>query len=175
VAIAVSCLGLASIALAAQQVVGKVVDDRGAPRSGVQVRFEPGGKNATTNRDGVFKIGDLKDGDYSASIQAGSGAPQSFDVKVESGRLRPETLTLKSAEESVRGTVADRDGKALTGLEVTFAGPKNATVWTDSAGSFDFTGPPGDYEVTIEVEGKAHKSRVKIADGRLQPDTFTIE
>jgi hypothetical protein len=75
----------------------------------------------------------------------------------------------------VTGKVVDRDGKAVDRVQVAFAGPKKETVWTDARGAFAFTGPPGDYVVTVKAGDTNHEFRVKIADHHLTPSTLVID
>jgi Carboxypeptidase regulatory-like domain len=171
--VGVACLALATAALAAQQVRGRVTDNGGTPRAGAQVRFEPSGKSATTDQDGVFKIDDLADGRYAVTVQ--SRGEQLFDVTIRSGHLSPETLKLqKPAEQRVSGRVVDRDGKGLEGLRVSISARQGETVLTDSEGRFFLTTLPGTYQITVNDDGKTQNFGVTVADGRMTPSEFTF-
>lgn len=172
--IATAWLSLAGVATAGQ-VSGKVTDENGAARSGAQVRFEPGGKNATTRQDGTFNIDGLTDGRYTVTVQSEGRSPQSFDVTVRAGHLSPSTLKLqRPAGQRVSGRVVDRDGKGLVGLKVNISARQNETVLTDSDGRFFLTALPGAYEITVSGDGKTQNFDVTVADGRLTPTEFTF-
>jgi Carboxypeptidase regulatory-like domain len=169
-----TCLALATAALAAQKVSGRVTNDGGTPRAAAQVRFEPGGKIATTNPDGAFTINDLPDGRYTVTVQS-EGASQSFDATVKGGHLSPETLKLqKPAEQRVSGRVVDRDRKGLEGLKVSIAARQGEPVLTDSEGRFFLTILPGTYKITVTADGKTQKFDVTVADGRMTPSELTF-
>ena len=169
-----ACLALATAALAAQKVSGRVTNDGGTPRAAAQVRFEPGGKIATTNPD-AFTINDLPDGRYTVTVQS-EGASQSFDGTVKAGHLSPETLKLRRpAEQRVTGKVVDRDGKGLEGLKVSIAARQGEPVLTDSEGRFFLTILPGAYKITVTADGKTQKNfDVTVADGRMTPSQLTF-
>jgi Carboxypeptidase regulatory-like domain len=170
----VACLALATAVSAAVKVSGRVTNDDGTPRAGAQVRFEPGGKTATTNPDGAFTIDDLPDGRYTATVQS-EGAPQSFDATVKGGHLSPETLKLKKpAEQRVSGRVVDRDGKGLEGLKVSIAARQGEPVLTDSEGRFFLMILPGTYKITVTADGKTQNFDVIVAEGRMTPNELTF-
>lgn len=75
----------------------------------------------------------------------------------------------------VTGNVVDRDGKAADRVQVEFDGPKRETVWTDSRGEFSFTGPPGDYLVTVKTGESQQQFEVRIEDNRLIPSTLELD
>jgi Carboxypeptidase regulatory-like domain len=81
----------------------------------------------------------------------------------------------KPSDQRVRGKVVDRDGKAVDKAEVKFDGPKKGKVWTNSAGEFSFTGPPGDYVITVKAGDRHQDFKVKIADNQLEPSTLILE
>jgi carboxypeptidase family protein len=81
----------------------------------------------------------------------------------------------KRAEHKVTGRVVDRDGTAVSKAEVRFAGPKKGRVWTDAAGEFSFTGPAGDYTITVKAGERQQEFTAKIADNMLDPSTLIIE
>ena len=89
---------------------------------------------------------------------------------------RQETKKEKPADQRVSGTVVDRDGTAIDQAEVSFDGPKKATVLTDAAGNFSFTGPPGDYAITVRAGERSQRFDRKIEGGKLKPkSTLVIE
>jgi len=86
---------------------------------------------------------------------------------------KPEEPKPKASD--VKGRVMNGDGEGLPGSKVTVVGPRNDTVWTDSQGSFHFTGPPGDYSLTVEASEGTRHFAAKIVKGKLAPDVFTIK
>jgi hypothetical protein len=89
---------------------------------------------------------------------------------------RQETKKEEPADQRVSGTVVDRDGTAIEQAEVSFDGPKKATVLTDAAGHFTFTGPPGDYAITVRAGERSHRFDRTIEAGELKPSgTLVIE
>jgi Carboxypeptidase regulatory-like domain len=160
----------------AQSVKGNVVDQDGVPQARVVIRFDPGAKSATTDAEGFFNVDDLKDGAYTAVVQIG-GSSQSFPVRVGGGRLDPEIIRIKAQarEQSVRGKVEDGDGRGVPKATVSLAGPKRGTVVTNAEGFFFFSGPAGDYEVSVGVGEKSKKYPATIDRNRLRPETFTID
>lgn len=87
-----------------------------------------------------------------------------------------ESKKAKPADQRVSGTVVDRDGKAVDRAEVHFAGPKTATVLTDGRGHFSFSGPPGDYTITVRSGERSQSFDRTIKDDQLKPDgTLVIE
>lgn len=87
-----------------------------------------------------------------------------------------ESKKAKPADQRVTGTVVDRDGKAVDRAEVHFAGPKTATVLTDGRGRFSFSGPPGDYTITVRSGERSQSFDRTIKDDQLKPDgTLVIE
>jgi Carboxypeptidase regulatory-like domain len=155
----------------AQEVTGAVVDDRKMPLSSAEVRFDPGSKSDTTDANGAFSISDLADGDYSVTIRVGDSPAQTVQgVKVRSGRLDPNPLTIKSAPPAVAvtapGRVVDREGIALNQVKVVFGA--NLEFWTKEDGTFTFEGAAGEYKVTID--GTEQKTPAQVESGRLRPD-----
>jgi hypothetical protein len=83
----------------------------------------------------------------------------------------------KRPDQRVTGKVLDADGKAVERAEVRFEGPNNkvAAVWTNSEGAFSFTGPAGNYVVTVKAGERRKVFNVKIEDNRLIPSTLVID
>ena len=82
----------------------------------------------------------------------------------------------KPADQTVTGSVADRDGKPIERAQVIFDGPKKATLLTDAGGHFTFTGPPGDYAITVRAGSRSASFTRKVEGNQLKPTaTLTIE
>ena len=82
----------------------------------------------------------------------------------------------KPADQTVTGSVADRDGKPIERAQVIFAGPKQATLLTDAGGHFTFTGPPGEYAITVRAGNRSAGFSRKVEGSQLKPTaTLTIE
>jgi hypothetical protein len=83
----------------------------------------------------------------------------------------------KGEDQRVTGKVLDRDGKAVVKAEVRVAGKKKKdTVWTDERGEFSFSGPAGDYNITVKAGEREESFNRKIEDNQLKPDsTLVIE
>jgi hypothetical protein len=82
----------------------------------------------------------------------------------------------KPADQTVTGSVADRDGKPIERAQVIFDGPKKATLLTDAGGHFTFTGPPGDYGITVRAGSRSAGFTRKVEGNQLKPTaTLTIE
>jgi hypothetical protein len=123
---------------------------------------------------------------YRAPMLAQSGTPtpqtagaQPSDQTGTAGTAqeepRPPREPAKSRDQRVSGKVLDRDGKAIDRAEVSFAGPKKNKVFTDARGEFTFTGPPGDYAVTVKAGSRRQDFRVQIDDNQLKPSTLIID
>ena len=69
----------------------------------------------------------------------------------------------------VSGHVMDRDDKVVDKAEVSFSGAKKGKVWTNTKGEFSFSGPPGDYVVTVTAGERHQNFNVKIEDNQLKP------
>jgi Carboxypeptidase regulatory-like domain len=85
-----------------------------------------------------------------------------------------ETKKEKPADQRVSGTVVDRGGTAVNRAEVTFRGPKQGAVLTNSNGHFTFTGPPGDYTITVRAGERSQSFDRKIENNQLKPDSTLV-
>lgn len=81
----------------------------------------------------------------------------------------------KHASQRVTGKLVDCDGKAVDKAEIRFEGPKKDKVWSDAHGAFTFTGPPGDYTVSVKAGERHQDFKVKIEENQLKPATLVIE
>jgi hypothetical protein len=110
---------------------------------------------------------------------AGSEAPRTSAAPQTNAAPHPPETKVQDAkakaEQRVSGDVVDRDGKAVEDAEVAFAGPKKHSVRTGAGGAFSFTGPPGNYVVTVHA-GKRTQTfdDMKIEDGQLKPRTRLV-
>lgn len=77
-------------------------------------------------------------------------------------------------EVRVVGKVIDRDEKVVDRAEVSFSGPKKGKVWTDTKGAFSFSGPPGDYVVTVTAGERHQDFNVTIEGNLLKPSTLKM-
>jgi hypothetical protein len=85
------------------------------------------------------------------------------------------SLESKGADQRVTGKVLDRDGKAVDKAEVRVAGTKKKdTVWTDAQGEFSFSGPAGDYVITVKAGTREKSFNTKIEDNQLKPDSTLV-
>jgi hypothetical protein len=80
----------------------------------------------------------------------------------------------KRRDQHVTGKVLDRDGKAVDRAEVRFEGPKKDKVFTDSRGEFSFSGPAGEYAVTVKAGNRRGDFAVQIEDNELKPSSTLI-
>jgi hypothetical protein len=81
----------------------------------------------------------------------------------------------KRADQRVTGKVLDRDGKAVVKAEVRVDGEKKKSkVWTDARGEFSFSGPAGDYTITVKAGGREKSFSRKIEDNQLKPDATLV-
>ena len=174
VAVSIVLASVLAPALYAQQVTGRVVDSSDTAQLGAQVVFSPGDKTATTGANGTFTVNDLADGTYKVSIRVGSNPVQVLAAAVEGGRLKPDVLRIERPEQSVRGTVNNRDGTALAGVTVIIDGPKDGKVSTDGDGVFRFSGPAGQYKLTVTSGNRTQDFTVRIDNNRLTPDVLTV-
>jgi len=177
-AICTFLLGLSSLAAAIciQQVAGRVVDEKDAPISGAQVQFEPGGKSASTDKTGALSVSELADGRYQATIRV-SNRSRTIPVTVENGRLNPSTLRLtppaSAPDQVATARVVDKDGAGVADAKVTFG--SRLFFLTRGDGRFEFRGPAGEYDVTIEVGGKTVRTKATVAGNKVQPDVLRID
>jgi hypothetical protein len=104
-----------------------------------------------------------------AVAQAPDQAPPAQDEP------RPPQEPAKRRDQRVTGKVVDRDGKSIEHAEVSFGGPKKNKVFTDGRGEFSFTGPAGEYTVTVKAGSRRQGFTVKIDDNKLDPSTLIIE
>jgi hypothetical protein len=109
-----------------------------------------------------------------AAAPAGARSPCAADAAPH--RSQDEQKKETPADQRVSGTVVDRDGEAVEGAEVQFEGPKRATVHTNSRGHFEFSGPPGDYTLTVKLGDRSQSFERKVEGGQLKPSgTLVIE
>jgi uncharacterized membrane protein len=101
-----------------------------------------------------------------------SPAPRQADRLPQGGQGEPREP--KHLDQRVTGKVLDRDGKAVERAEVKFDGPKKDKVFTDSRGEFSFSGPAGDYAVTVRAGTRHADFAVKIEDNQLRPSSTLI-
>jgi hypothetical protein len=127
----------------------------------------------TTLRGRLLQTIVLATGSSLAAAHAAALTPRSAVFPPQDSQ---ESQKAKPADQRVSGTVVDRDGNAVDRAEVQFAGPKTATVLTDGKGHFSFSGPPGDYTITVRAGERSQSFDRTIKDGQLKPDgTLVIE
>jgi len=115
----------------------------------------------------------------SASILAQSATPAAGSVEQADAphqtEAPPPQEPAKRKDQRVTGKVLDRDGKAVNHGEVVFDGPKKGTSFTDARGEFAFTGPGGEYSVTVKAGSRKQDFTVQIENNQLKPSTLIIE
>ena len=98
---------------------------------------------------------------------------QSCDFASLRGAPRHTTSSIeqdpKPAEQRVTGEVVDVDGNPVESATVRFVGPKRDSVVTDSDGAFSFSGPPGDYTITVVAGTRTKDFTRKIENNQLKP------
>ena len=107
---------------------------------------------------------------------ATSGVIELLRGPVEQSQDQGKKEKEKPADQTVTGSVADRDGTPIERAQVIFDGPKKATLLTDAGGRFTFTGPPGDYAITVRKGNRSASFSRKVEGSQLKPSaTLTIE
>ena len=105
-------------------------------------------------------LGPAEQGDHPRGTTTGSGPAQEKH---------------KPVDQQVTGKVLDQDGQPVNRAEVRFDGPKKEKVWTNAQGEFSFTGPPGEYAVTVKAGERRQEFKVKIEHNHLDPSTLVIQ
>lgn len=133
---------------------GLVVDTSGNPVSGLPIVLS-GSNTLTTNTDpsGKYTFENLLPGGNFRVIPKVSPnyvfSPQTQTLKrlsADQGAINFTAVPLYS----ISGKVTDNNGSAMTGVQVTLAGTKAATAFTDNSGNYSFTDlrSDGNYTVT---------------------------
>lgn len=130
-------------------------------------------RRISTNLLGVAAVFSIAWTQYASPLSPQPGGPDA--VAAVSAAQEPAEPPAKRADQRVTGRVVDRDGTAVNKAEVRFDGPKRGRVWTNAAGEFSFSGPPGDYNITVKAGERQQEFRVKIADNELHPSTLIVE
>ena len=174
---------------------GRVVDENDAPVAGAEVTLrraqpsdamaaairiaqqggeEPDGPGATSDAEGRFELEDLAVGRYDLEVRAGGFAPAKVPgVRVGEGGGRVDLGTVVLAPgASIAGRVADPDGRAIAGAEVTVHpgrdglmalsagfGPRGR-VETDADGRFAVADLPSGQPVVLTVAKEGYGSEV---------------
>ena len=161
---------------------GMVVDDKGAPVTGVHVRassltkgWEWGGSDVRTKPDGSFTLDNLRPGDYRVTAQRGvwsddlrkpgstDDAKQGEKVAVTVAKPASVRLVVESLSGVIKGTVSDPNGAPVSDAYVTAAresdaaGARGSSV-AETRWSFDekpvLSGTDGAFAVTRLSPGK---------------------
>jgi hypothetical protein len=125
---------------------------------------------------GWAAVGALACGSVALAQQIPELRPRNtYDVRAYAGPLIPWQERQPAPDQRITGEVVDRDGKPVVNAEVMFVGPKQQSVRTGRRGEFTFTGPPGDYEITVTAgERRKTFTGMKIENKELKP-TSTLE
>jgi glucose/arabinose dehydrogenase/PKD repeat protein len=146
----------------------------GAPVAGLTVRLTPGGRTATTARNGIYKFTKVNPGRYTVTATASDGATGQAPVTVVAGQTHPVDLVLAPTPTGVTYTrsVASRpferiggDALALTGDDVVtqialpfavpFDGRTWSTAWVSSNGFLSFADPEGAQPINTDLPDAA--------------------
>ncbi len=159
------------------ELTGRVIDDRGAAVVGADIcvgnyRTTAGTrqKDATTDKDGGFRIPNLKPGKTSLFIFSPGKAPYLGQVAV--GKTEPLEITMKPAR-SIRFLVVDQDGQVIEKANVQVVRWGSKGVWaptfhtqTDSKGLAAWEeAPEMVVEYSIQSAGYAEGKANLVADG----------
>lgn len=157
-------------------IAGRVVDEAGAPRPGVQVEctaatMTTGGElmgfvpPTTTSAEGRFRFEGVGAGQWQVVARNDEGA--TAREVVEAGR--DDVVLRLTLPGSLRGRVVGEDGAPLAGAEVRLLGAREGKQATaDGLGAFHLTGlAPGGAQVTAVAKGWApDRKQVTIEAGR---------
>ncbi len=148
-----------TLAAATYSVSGTVATARGAPIAGVTITLS-GAANATTTTDanGNYTFTGLVNGAYTVtpSFAGYTFSPLNRNVTVNNANVTGQnfTGTLVVVTYSISGTVGTAGGAPIAGVTLTLSGAANATIMTNAAGTYSFTGlANGVYTVTPSLTG----------------------
>lgn len=90
---------VAALIAQAQQVSGRVIDRNGSPQGGCIVEFyvntnQPPVYRVSTNNQGVFYVGNPRNGTYSVRVQQGQRQYWANNVSINGPVLNPSTLVV---------------------------------------------------------------------------------
>jgi hypothetical protein len=133
-------------------IVGRVVDEAGAPVAGANVRASQNGRRATSGADGTFAIDQLAPGDVELEASAPGKYGRAVGASVGIGERVENVVVTLIAARRVVATVeikGDRDTCASTPV-LEDRGFRVAPPWRDREGRFHFDAvPPGMYTVDL--------------------------
>lgn len=158
----------------ASRLTGRVTS-AGEPISGVRVEVDrsllnPSGLWTLTDRDGLYAMEGIADGDHFIQFAKSGFAAVSKTITVKEGETHLD-VTLGAGHE-LRGRVVDRSGRGIPDVSVN-AGDGNAK--TDSEGVFVLRGiPDGQYKVSVHKSGYL-PAEAKLDLPQTQPLTLTLD
>lgn len=139
---------------------GTVVDrSTNAPLAGVQVELGgPASKQAITDTQGRFSIGELAAGTYGLQFRLAGYAPGGGNVSLATGQsadLGLIQLSQAATTGLIRGLVLDAGtDQPLAGVSITLSGAASGNALTAADGSFEFSAViPGDIGITASLGG----------------------
>lgn len=164
-------------------ITGRVVDKRGDPVMGVEVRFQARNTSSCmTDAAGTFECGGLKGDTYTAFVNPGSGAAHAFqfvdappklELRDGNARIDGVRLVVQPTVLAIEGTVVDGFGAPVPDVAVHAFGADRRSFGTfrmtpgaitDEDGHFRIAElSPGEYHV--EVESREHATRRTVTAG----------
>ncbi|PIZ51457.1 hypothetical protein COY27_03640 [Candidatus Woesearchaeota archaeon CG_4_10_14_0_2_um_filter_33_13] len=140
----------------------QVSDDLGNKLSGVKVTLEGTGVNELTDDNGVRLFAQINPGSYSVKATLLDYSTAIAVVSVPPGKTTAYNLTLikQAGVAKVLGTVKNDNMQVVADATISWKGPKEGSMKTNSQGSYEVSQlPAGDYQFTASKIG--FKSQIK--------------
>jgi hypothetical protein len=155
---------------------GTVTDTTGAVVVGARVQaVGPVTRNASTNRDGVYRFIGLPPGTYDMTVTAPDyNQATATGVVVAEGQTTTQDFVL-TGQGILEGTATDSQGMVIAGARVQAVGPVTRTTMTDSNGFYRLRLVVGTYDVTVSIFAyDPATANVQINDGMTTSQNFTL-
>jgi hypothetical protein len=156
---------------------GTVTDTTGILVVGARVQaVGPVTRNATTNRDGIYRFVGLPEGTYDMTVTAPDyNQATATGVAVVEGQTTTQDFVLGGIG-ILAGTVMGSANDPIPGARVQVVGPVTRTTMTDNNGLYSFRLPVGSYDMTVSVFGynDGTASGVMVIDGQTTTQNFAL-
>ncbi len=146
-------------------VVGRVVDDRGAPLAGARVTLTPAGGEpieVAAGEDGAYRLEAVPLGAATLRVVAAEHHEheQALEVRAGENTLEPAALEPSVPRGQLRGMIRSYDGRALVAR--VFVEDLGVEAQSDEEGFFELDVAPGEHVVVIEAPG--HRGQRRTVD-----------
>lgn len=162
------------------ELVGRVVDERGAPVEGVHLELVEAGVRTTTNTAGGYRFRSVSPGRYTLTARRLGYRDRVVGVELEGGRTRVLDLSLEPAPMAVEGVRVSAERRATGGVrlersEIEALGARSAGGVVESVPGVVVSEPtPGGPE-TVSIRGAPPDAVLVLVDGVVLNDPITGE